>query len=74
MKGDLDSAIAEHRTAIRVKPDDADAHGNLGLALKAKGRQVEAARELREYLRLTPDTPANRPKIEKARAALREIE
>jgi Flp pilus assembly protein TadD len=73
-KSDLNGAIAEYRTAIRLKPDEANAHYNLGLALKATGRRTEAAREFREYLRLTPDTPANRLGIEKARAALRELE
>lgn len=73
-KGDVEGAIAEFRTAIRLKPNDAVAHYNLGVALKATGQLVEAAREFREYLRLTLDTPANRPGIEKARAALRELE
>lgn len=73
-KGDLEGAIAAYRTAIRLKPDLADAHYNLGVALIRTGRRVEAAREFREYLRLTPATPANRPWIERARAALRELE
>ncbi len=34
-KGDLDGAIGEYREAIRLKPDDADAHFHLGVALRA---------------------------------------
>ncbi len=33
-----DEAIAEFRAAIRLKPDDATAHYNLGNALKAQGK------------------------------------
>ena len=34
---ELDSAIAEYRTTLRLQPDHAKAHYNLGLALKEKG-------------------------------------
>ena len=78
-KGDLDGAIAEYRAALSLRPPDympdyAIVHYNFGGALWAKGRRAEAAREFREYLRLTPDTPTNRRKIETARAMLRELE
>jgi Flp pilus assembly protein TadD len=73
-EGDLDGAIAAHRTALRLKPDDAEAHYNLGVALRAQGRRREAAREFREYLRLAPDTPANGHYIEQVRAFVRELE
>ena len=37
VKGELDGAVGSGRTAIRLQPENADAHYNLGLALKAKG-------------------------------------
>ena len=36
-QGKLDEAVAEYREAIRLKPDDASAHFNLGNALKLPG-------------------------------------
>ena len=33
----LDAAISAYREAIRLNPQDANAHSNLGLALKANG-------------------------------------
>jgi tetratricopeptide (TPR) repeat protein len=54
-KGDLDGAIAEFRDAIRIKPDDAAAHQNLGVALRDKRQLDEAIAEYREAIRLKPD-------------------
>jgi len=33
-KGQYDAAIAEYREAIRLKPGFAEAHNNLGMAIK----------------------------------------
>jgi tRNA A-37 threonylcarbamoyl transferase component Bud32/tetratricopeptide (TPR) repeat protein len=41
-KGELDAAIAAHREAIRLKPDYAEGHCNLGEILEAQGRFEEA--------------------------------
>ena len=49
-QGKPDEAIAEYRTAIRLKPDFAVAHYNLGLALRAQGNLVEAIAEFRKAL------------------------
>ena len=38
-----------------MKPDYADAHNNLGIALYQQGRAAEAIREFQEALRLKPD-------------------
>jgi tetratricopeptide (TPR) repeat protein len=73
-KGDLDGAIAAYRVTVRLMPDYVDAHYNLGLALRAKGLRKDAAHELREYLRLAADTPANRQFIDMAHQVLRELE
>ena len=50
--------IAHFEQAIRLNPDSADAHNNLGNALaKIPGRQAEAIAELELALRLQPDFP-----------------
>jgi serine/threonine protein kinase/Flp pilus assembly protein TadD len=57
-KGQLDAAIAEHRTALRLQPNDASFHNNLGVALRDKGKLDAAIAEYREALRLNKDYPA----------------
>jgi predicted O-linked N-acetylglucosamine transferase (SPINDLY family) len=53
--GQLDGAVAAYRQAIRLKPDYALAHGNLGNALKDMGQLEEAVASFREAIRLKPD-------------------
>jgi tetratricopeptide (TPR) repeat protein len=53
--GDLAGAIAEHREAVRLKPDRAEIHCNLGVALCASGDRAGAICEQREAIRLKPD-------------------
>jgi tetratricopeptide (TPR) repeat protein len=48
-------AIAEFREVVRLKPDFAQAHINLGVALRDQGKLTEAIAELREAIRLKPD-------------------
>jgi tetratricopeptide (TPR) repeat protein len=47
-------AIASFEAALRIRPDYAEARGNLGLALTQAGRPDEAVPHLRESLRLKP--------------------
>jgi serine/threonine-protein kinase len=51
----LDRAVAAARAAIRLGPDDAGAHTNLGLALRGQGKLSEAIAAHREAIRLQPD-------------------
>ena len=51
-------AIAEFEQAIRIKPDDAEAHQGLGSAMSLAGRSQEAIRECRESVRLSPNASA----------------
>jgi tetratricopeptide (TPR) repeat protein len=53
--GQYDAAIAEIREAIRLKPDFAEAHNNLGYALYATGQHDAAIAEFSEAIRLNPD-------------------
>jgi tetratricopeptide (TPR) repeat protein len=54
-QGKRERAVAEFRTAIRLKPDYPEAHHNLGNALKDEGKLGEAILEWREAIRLKPD-------------------
>ena len=45
--GKLDEAVAELRTAIRITPNDAEAHYLLGKALALQGKRDGAIAELR---------------------------
>ena len=51
----LDEAIASFRTALRIKPDYAEAHNSLGIALKDHGRADEAIASFSQALRLKPE-------------------
>jgi Flp pilus assembly protein TadD len=56
--GNVDSAIAEYRLAIKDAPDQADAHYNLGRLLEMqKGDHDGAIAEYRLALRIHPDDP-----------------
>jgi tetratricopeptide (TPR) repeat protein len=57
-KGNLDDAIAEHRKALRLQPDYAMAHYNLGNVLRKKGDANGAIAEYRTAIRLQPDNAA----------------
>lgn len=50
----LQESIASFGRALQLRPDYAEAHGNLGLALTQAGRPGEAVAHLQESLRLKP--------------------
>ena len=54
-KDQFGEAIAAHRQAIQLKPDFAEAHNNLGNALRSNGQSDEAAASLQQAIRLKPD-------------------
>jgi Flp pilus assembly protein TadD len=59
MPGRLNDAIAEFEEALRLKPDFAEVHCNLGRALAlTPGRLNDAIAEYREALRLRPGDSA----------------
>ena len=53
--GRLDEAIMAYNNAIRLKPDDAEAHFNLGRALKDRGCLDEAVAAYNNVIRCKPD-------------------
>jgi len=54
--GRLPDAIAEYQAALRINPDYAEAHVNLGNALsQIPGRQSEAIAEYQVAVRIRPD-------------------
>jgi Flp pilus assembly protein TadD len=57
-KGDLDGAIAEYRAALRLQPDNAEGHYDLGRVLWTKG-DPEAAQFHTAY-GLAPNEPTIR--------------
>ncbi len=54
-KGDLDGAINQFQEAIRLKPDDFEAHYCFGIALDEKGQMDEAISQYQEAIHLKPD-------------------
>jgi tetratricopeptide (TPR) repeat protein len=53
--GDLPGAVKAFREAVRLLPNDAVVHNNLGSALAESKRLREAIAEFREAIRLKPD-------------------
>jgi Tfp pilus assembly protein PilF len=53
--GRVDEAVSGYRRAIALKPDYAEAHNNLGVALAAQGRIDEAVSHCRRAIVLKPD-------------------
>ena len=52
--GKIEEAIAHYEQALRIKPDDAEAHYNLGNALAQVGRVPEAIGQYQQALRIKP--------------------
>jgi tetratricopeptide (TPR) repeat protein len=69
-EGNLDAAVREYRTTIRLKPDAARPHLALGRALKAQGKRQEGAEEMMAYLMLAEKKPANKTLIERTERQL----
>ena len=53
---DFSRAESEFRKAAELKPEDANAHANLGAALAQLGKFSDAKRELELALKLKPDS------------------
>ena len=53
--GRVPEAMAHWEQALRLKPDFAEAHYNLGVALEEAGRAQEAIGHYEQALRIKPD-------------------
>jgi protein O-mannosyl-transferase len=69
-RGRLDEAIAQCREALRLDPNIAETHNNLGQALALQGRRDEAIVEYREALRLDPHHDEARRLLDEALGTL----
>jgi tetratricopeptide (TPR) repeat protein len=54
-QGKLQEAIIHYEQALRIKPDLAETHYNLGLALEYTGRVQEAIQHYERALCIKPD-------------------
>ena len=54
-KGHYAEAVQSYSIAVRLKPDDAEAHYNLGVVLGEKDQADEAIGQFKEAVRLRPD-------------------
>jgi tetratricopeptide (TPR) repeat protein len=61
-----DEAVALFKEALRLKPDLAEAHGNLGSALQKMGRLEESITECRLALKIDPAIPGARHALARA--------
>ena len=57
-QGDSDAAIAQYKTAIRLRPDYITAHRRLAVLLCSQGRLEEGIAEWQATIRLNPDFAA----------------
>lgn len=58
-KGQIDEAIAQAATALRIQPNGAEGHSNLAIALSKKGDMEQALLHFQRALEIKP----NRPKL-----------
>ena len=70
-KNDYRGAEAAFREVIRIFPDNAGSHYNLGLALEYQKRWSEAVDAYREAMRLNPNYSKARDNLRQAEAELR---
>jgi tetratricopeptide (TPR) repeat protein len=61
-----EEAIDYYKEAIRIRPDYALAHYNLGVALVVKGEDKKAVHHFRETVSLRPDLAVAQKKLEMA--------
>ena len=70
--GRVSEAIPHFQAALRIQPDSAGIHNNLGALSLEPGRLQDAIEEYRTALRLQPDYPDARYNLEVALSKLGE--
>jgi tetratricopeptide (TPR) repeat protein len=68
MSGRFDAALAAFERAVRLRPDDAHVHFNLGLLEARRGRRTEAIEHFESALRLEPSNAETAAALDEARA------
>jgi tetratricopeptide (TPR) repeat protein len=66
--GRIPEAIEQFHEALRVNPNNAEAHANLGLALLDSGKARESIPEFEAALRLKPELKGAADKLQRAQA------
>jgi tetratricopeptide (TPR) repeat protein len=67
--GQWQEALASFKEALRLDPDNADAHANLGNVLLMQGQIKEAIAQYEEALRIRPNDAKLRESLDIARQA-----
>ena len=62
----MDEAIKHYLEALRILPDWAGAHNNLGFALEKRGRLEETISHYKKALRIKPDYAKAKGNLERA--------
>ena len=73
-QGNLDEAIAEWKTTLSIKPNDAKAHNNLGLVYKTQGNSKQAIAHFKEFIRLARTNPSLQSKIPEVQELIQQLE
>ena len=68
--GRLPEAIEQFHEALRINPNDAETHDNLGLALLASGKAQESVPEFETALRLKPELQGAADNLRRAQSQL----
>jgi tetratricopeptide (TPR) repeat protein len=66
--GRVQDGIGHYEQALRIQPDYAEAHNNLGVALLQLGRSQEAIAHFEQALRIKPDFAEAKTNLATARA------
>ena len=69
LRGQLEQARSELKTAIRLQPEFASAHYNFALVLKKQEKRDEAAQEFRAALKADPQFQAARAELDRLEAS-----
>ena len=67
-RGRIGEAITQYEQTLRIEPDYAEAHCNLGIALEKAGRMPEAIQHYKRALKLRPDLTVARNALARLQA------
>ena len=68
--GDMELAIEQFETVLKLQPNDANAEANLGAALAELGRYSEAKIHLERALQIDPNQEDAKENLEAVRSAM----